>query len=405
VTVSRRMARRESERKLRRIQAVTDAALAHLGVEDLLTELLERTRDLLDVDSAAVLLLDPSATELVATAASGAQAEGVRGIQPRAAGALAARVAATGQPIAVARPGADDLINQGLRANGVACMLGVPMVNAGQLIGVLQVGAVAERQFTDDDTQLLQMIADRAATAVVARLSRLDLATALALQRSLLPSKPPAVIGLDVAARYIPGGDTGVGGDWYDLFQLPSGHVGVAIGDIAGNGLRAAVVMGRIRSALRAYALESTDPADVLGRLDRKIQVFEPQAMATALYVVIDPHLDSMSLSSAGHLPPILACPDRSAALVDVPVDLPLGAATDARRRRTAVSFPPGGLLFLYTDGLVERRGQPIMDGIARLRAVVNAASAEQVCGAATATLLKDHIANDDIAILAVHRG
>ncbi|MFC7484770.1 PP2C family protein-serine/threonine phosphatase [Luedemannella flava] len=182
----------------------------------------------------------------------------------------------------------------------------------------------------------------------------------MALQRSLLPARHLAMTGLEVAARYVPGAREGVGGDWYDLFALPSGHVGVVIGDVAGHGLRAAVVMGRIRSALRAYALESNDPADVLYRLDRKIGVFEPGAMATAVYAVIEPDLSALRLSLAGHPPPILAVPGTPARVLDLAPDLPLGVRMHAPRRSTELPLCTGELMLFYTDGLIERRSQPL---------------------------------------------
>ena len=102
-----------------------------------------------------------------------------------------------------------------------------------------------------------------------------------------------------------------VGGDWYDVFTLPSGELGIVMGDVAGSGLPAAVIMGRMRSALRAYALETPDPAEVLDRLDRKMQHFEPGALATVLYAVIDPALDRMHVCLAGHFAPVVARPRR----------------------------------------------------------------------------------------------
>src|ERR1700724_3172897 len=113
-----------------------------------------------------------------------------------------------------------------------------------------------------------------------------------------------------MAGRYVPGSGV-VGGDWYDAFTLPSGELCVVMGDVAGSGLPAAVIMGRMRSALRAYALETSDPAEVLGRLDRKMQHFEPDALATVLYAVIDPALGRMRICPAGHFPPLIALPGR----------------------------------------------------------------------------------------------
>ena len=136
---------------------------------------------------------------------------------------------------------------------------------------------------------------------------------ALALQRSLLPGAPPLIDGLEIAVRYLPA-DGDLGGDWYDIFQLPSGKVGVVMGDVEGHGLRSAVVMGRMRSALRAYALDYDDPAEVLQRLDRKISHFEPGLTATVAYAVAEAPFKTITVSSAGHPLPLLAQPGADAA-------------------------------------------------------------------------------------------
>jgi phosphoserine phosphatase RsbU/P len=217
----------DAEDRLRGIRSVTDAALSHLGADDLLATLLGRVREILDADTAAVLLLDSSGRQLIATAASGLE---------------------------------------------------------------------------------------EAALAVQSLRSREDQAAALALQRSLVPSAPPAVRGAEIAARYVPGSGR-VGGDWYDVFVLPSGELGMVVGDVAGSGLGAAVIMGRIRSALRAYALEFPGPADVLVKLDQKMQYFEEgDVMATVSYAVFDPGSGQLHVSSAGHSrrlsrPPASAAP------------------------------------------------------------------------------------------------
>ncbi|WBB69944.1 GAF domain-containing SpoIIE family protein phosphatase [Micromonospora sp. WMMD812] len=402
--MSGEVSRAGSEEKLRRLQTVTDAALSHLGLEDLLDELLERTRDLLRADTAAILLLDGNGTELVATAASGLEQEVRQGVRLPVGRGFAGSVAARGEPVMIEHVDHTNVINPILLTHGVASVLGVPMLDGSQVIGVLHVGTLTPRRFTTDDVELLRLVADRASLATRARLSRLDRAAAVALQRSLLPARPQAVPGLDVAARYVPGTEVGVGGDWYDLFPLPSGHVGIAIGDVAGNGLRAAVVMGRIRSALRAYALETADPADVLSRLDRKVQLFEPDVMATALYAVLDPSHRSLTLSSAGHLPPIVAAPGEPSRLITVTPDLPLGAYRGTGRRSTRASLAPDNCLFLYTDGLVERRNRPLDEGVDLLRAALTCASADMMCSTAMAAMLTDAAATDDVAVLAVRR-
>lgn len=393
-----------SEVRLHRLQAVTDAALSQLGLEDLLAELLDRTRDLLHADTAAVLLLDPSGTELVATAASGLEQEVRQGVRLPVGHGFAGRVAARGEPIAIEHVDHTNVLNPILLARHVASVLGVPMINRGRVVGVLHVGTLTPRRFTRDDIELLQLVADRASLATQARLSRLDRAAAVALQRSLLPARPRAVPGLDVAARYVPGAEVGVGGDWYDVFALPSGRIGIVIGDIAGHGLNAAVVMGRIRSALRAYALETDDPADVLGRLDRKMQLFEPDALATVLYAVLDPAGNSIAVSSAGHLPPIIAAPDQPPQVIKIDPDLPVGAYPNVARHTTQLPLEVGARLFLYTDGLVERPGRPLTDGINALVAALANTSADKMCADAMAALLRDEAAIDDVAVLAVYR-
>ena len=365
--------------KLRRIQAVTDAALASLDVNDLLTELLSRVRELLGVDTAAILLLDESGRELVATAASGLEEEVQQGLRVPVGRGFTGRIAATAAPVTIDHVDHHTVYSQILIDKQLAAMAGVPMLVEGHLTGVLHIGTLTPRRFSRDDIELLRLVADRAAVAVQARQSRLDRTVTVALQRGLLPAHPPAVAGLRTAARYIPGTQVGVGGDWYDLFELPSGHVGVVIGDVAGNGLRAAIIMGRIRSALRAYALESDDPADVLTRLDRKIQLFEPDAMATVCYAVISPDRDRLTMSSAGHLPAILTN-TAGARPVTIAPDLPLGAYPGAARRSMTMVLAPGDGLLLYTDGLVERRGRELPEAIDALAATIATGDAEALC-------------------------
>ena len=390
--------------KLYRLEAITDAALSRLNPDDLLNELLERTRDLLHVDTATIMLLDPSGRELVSTATVGLEEELRNDLRIPVGDGFTGRVAAIAQPLTLDHVDSTNVVSRFLLDKHVTSLLGVPMLAAGAVIGVLHVGSTAPRAYTSDDVELLRLVADRAAMAAQARVAQLDRATTLALQRSLLPARPPTIPGLDIAVRYIPGAEVGVGGDWYDVFQLPSGYIGVAIGDVAGNGLRAAVVMGRIRSALRAYALETDDPANVLSRLDRKIQRFEPDAMATAIYAVIAPDLSTVTASLAGHLPPALISSDGEASLLRAPTDMPLGAYPDARRRTTTAPLPVHSSVFLYTDGLVERRDRRLSDGLEILRTTLGAQPAEELCSRVTAGLLDDEQATDDVAILAIHR-
>jgi sigma-B regulation protein RsbU (phosphoserine phosphatase) len=391
----------EGGEQLRGLLAVTDAALSPLDIEELLTELVVRVRELMAADTSAILLLDPAGRELVATAASGLEEEVRQAVRIPVGMGFAGRIAASGQPMVLDRVDRSTVVNQILIDEQLRVMAGVPITASGRVLGVLHVGSRSPRRFSPKDIELLRLVADRAGMVAQARISRLERQTTVVLQRSLLPARPPVVEGFDVAARYVPGAEVGVGGDWYDLFALPTGHVGVVIGDVAGNGLRAAVVMGRIRSALRAYALETSEPADVLTRLDRKIQFFEPDAMATAAYAVVDPGRSTLTVSLAGHLPPILLDARGNPRLLEAPADLPLGAYPDARRRASTVALPSAFLC--YTDGLVERRGQLLSDGIANLMAVLAPGTADELCARAT-TLLHRRAVTDDVALIAVRR-
>jgi putative methionine-R-sulfoxide reductase with GAF domain len=391
------------EDRLRAIQSITDAALSRLDDGELLAELLERTRDALQADTAAVLLLDYSSGQLIATAAAGLEEEVKQGVRVPVGRGFAGRIAAERRPVILDHVDHTTVLNPILWAKGIQSMMGVPMVAGGRVIGVLHVGSLTPRRFTGDDIELLQMAADRAAAAVQSMTAQVDHLAAAALQRSLVPAALPAVPGTELAARYVPGSGA-VGGDWYDVFTLPTGELCVVIGDVAGSGLPAAVIMGRMRSALRAYALETRDPAEVLDRLDRKMQHFEADAMATVLYAVIDPGLDRMHICLAGHFPPVIAYPGRPAALAKVETGVIIGVADPVRRPVTTVPIQPGTLLCFYTDGLIERPGELIDDGLARLCDAVTAQSPGAACAAVMQALVGSGPARDDIALLMIQR-
>jgi putative methionine-R-sulfoxide reductase with GAF domain len=391
------------EARLRDLQAITDAALSRLDDRDFLPVLLARARDILQADTAAVLLLDSPSGQLVAAAAAGLEEEVRQGVRLPVGQGFAGRVAASARPVILDRVDPTTVLNPILTAKGIRSLVGVPLIAGGRVIGVLHVGSLTPRRFTGDDVSLLQLAADRAAVAVQSQRSADDRIAAAALQRSLLPSALPTVPGLQLAARYVPGSGV-VGGDWYDVFVLPSGELGVVIGDVAGSGLPAGIVMGRMRSALRAYAMETADPAEVLDRLDRKMQHFEQGALATVLYAVLDPSLDLVHISSAGHPAPVVAVPGEKGALVDGIGGLMIGVDPRVRRHVTTVKLTHGAVLCLYTDGLVERREYPLDEGLARLCDAVAAQPPEQVCAAVMGALIGNAPARDDIALITLRR-
>ncbi len=391
------------EDRLRDIQSITDAALARLDDQEFLAELLERTRAVLQADTAAVLLLDFSSGHLIATAAAGLEEEVRQGVRIPVGRGFAGRIAAEHRPVILDQVDHSTVLNPILLAKGIHALMGVPLISGGKVIGVLHVGSLTQRQFTGEDLELLQLAGDRAASALASLIAHEDRIAAEGLQRSLLPSALPATGAAEMAVRYVPGKGK-VGGDWYDVFTLPSGQLGVVIGDVVGSGLAAAVIMGRMRSALRAYALETADPEEVLARLDRKMQHFEPGAMATVLYGVFDPGLGQVCICSAGHYPPVIASPGRSPELAEIPPGMLIGAVAGARRRAVSVDVAPGTVFCFYTDGLIERRGELIDEGLSRLCQVVTADPPEIGCAVVMAAMVGSTVASDDVALLMVRR-
>ena len=391
--------------RLRQLETVTDAALAHLDSEKLLSELLERVRGELAADTATVLLLDHTGSQLLAVAALGIEEEVSQGVRVRVGEGFAGRVAATRRPVIVDHVDETTVANPLLWELGLRALLGVPLLSGGRLVGVLHVGSTTPRRFTEHEVGLLQLVGDRIALVVDARTSLAERAAAEALQLSLMPVVPPRIAGLEFASRYVPGASTGVGGDWYDVFGLPGDRVGVVIGDVVGHGLAAAVVMGRLRSALRAYALDIDDPGVVLEKLHRKVTHFEAGSMATVCYAVIDSGRDQARIALAGHLPPVLARPGEPAVQLDLPVGPPIGfPAADRSCPASMLELSAGALLCFFTDGLVERRRTDIEAGLARLCAAVTTAAPAIVVARVMASMVGRDPVPDDIALLAVRR-
>ncbi|HXT44074.1 MAG TPA: GAF domain-containing SpoIIE family protein phosphatase [Pseudonocardiaceae bacterium] len=394
-----------ADERLRRIEWVTDAALAHLNVEDLLAALLERVQSLLQVDTVAVLLLDAAAEQLVATAARGIEAEVRQGVRIPLGRGFAGRVAAGKKPVILPQVDHTTVLNPILWEHGIRSLLGVPLLATGSVIGVLHVGTLGARQFTADDVRLLEIVADRVASAIKARQAQAQQTAAGLLQRSLLPARLPVVPGLKMAARYVPAERGGVSGDWYDVFVLPSGGLCVVVGDVVGGGFAAAEEMARLRTTLRAHAFFSSDPAEALTRLNQQVQHFDrPRMMATAQLAMLEPSFERLHVSSAGHLPPVLALAGGHASIVDVLNDPPVGVSNGRPRRSTTITVPEGALLCFYTDGLVERRGISLDVGLKDLCAAVVAGPVESVCTRIMGRLVGDDPPADDIAVLVLRR-
>lgn len=389
-----------AQTQLDNFRAITDSKLGRLDIENLLIELLERVRGILDADTAAVLLLDEDSGQLVARAACGIEEEVRQGVRVPVGIGFAGRIARLKEAVRLDRVDSTTVANPLLWEKGIRTMLGVPLLVADEVIGVVHVGRLEDRRFEVADAELLQVVADRLAGAVQARQLAVERAAADLVERSLLPGRLPECPGLEFATRYVTPEEP-VGGDWYDIFTVPSGAVWIVTGDVAGHGMHAAVVMGRVRSALRSYALLSDEPAEVLELTSRKVQHFESGTMVTAVCASASFPYDEFRVATAGHPPPLLVPSGSLGSFLDLQVGPPLGVNAEVVRSSTVVALPVGAVMVFYTDGLIERRGKSLDDGMERLRSAVRADSAETVCRQAVRTLLKDKV-QDDIAIVVV---
>ncbi len=397
------MSRSESEH-LSDLLEVTDTTLGRLDVEDLLNELLERIRSVLDVDTAAVLLRDGSSDELVARAARGLEEEVRQGVHVPIGIGFAGRIAKQKLPVVLDRVDSTTVSNPILWEKGIRKMLGVPLRSGDDIIGVLHVGRLDDRPFTPNDTGLLQVAAQRVVAGIQSRQLAVESAAATLLERGLQPGRLPDLPGIQLAARYVTAENRLIGGDWYDAFTVPSGQMWLIVGDVAGHGLNAAVTMGRVKSALRAYALQCDTPHDALQHTDQKVQHFEIGAMITIVCAVSSPPYDHFEICSAGHPPPVIAVPGRRAEFVHLPSAPPIGALPDVKRTARSVDVPYGATLVLYTDGLVEDRDRPIDEGLRKLRAATNADDPAIVCRTVMHDLIGNRTAIDDVAVLALRR-
>ena len=386
---------------------LSDPLLSEVGLEELLDTVLGRIREILDVDTVAILLKLPGAAELIARAAKGLEEEVAQKVRIPIGRGFAGRIAASRRPIFVPEVSEADVVNPILRQVGIRSLLGVPLIVEGELIGVLHVGSLTPREFTADDAELLALAAARVAPGIERarlfdELGRQQ-SVAESLQRGLLPDRLPTLPDVDVAARYVPAIDE-VGGDWYDVVELRGGRVGIAIGDVVGHGVRAAALMAQLRAVLRAYALTERDPATVLTLLDNYVQHSHPMGLATVVYAVLDTEDGSLTVAVAGH-PPLLLAGDGTAALLDVRGGPPIGAVPFPHYVAHTVHLARGDTAVLYTDGLVERRGETIDTGLERLRqAAVGELDPERLCSRLLDELVHGTRAPDDIALVAFRR-
>ena len=291
-----------------------------------------------------------------------------------------ARCMRTGQPVVFTQPDGQTLerAHPGARSvfSGYASFLTAPMTAAGSAAGFLALARAPGRPaFGGSDAAAARYLAAHAGTGIANAVALTRLRTvADALQRGLQDSDPPRPELLEVAAQCLPADGQLIGGDWYSITPLPAGRTGLVVGDVMGHGPEAAAVMAQLRTAARALSQLDLPPAELLRQLDRVTGTLRDATLTTCVYAVIDPVGHSCTLAAAGHLPAVLALPDGTTRALDLPAGpaLGLGPGINGEGRvkygEVRVKLPPGTVIALYTDGLVETRTRSFEDGILAMR-------------------------------------
>ncbi|MEU7091944.1 SpoIIE family protein phosphatase [Kitasatospora aureofaciens] len=315
------------------------------------------------------------------------------------------------QPVLVPVVSADVAVDYAIALGGARLapvvsgrsMLVVPLSARGTVLGILKLLRLPDRApFDESDAATLKELAVRAALSLDnARLHRAEARVATTLQRSMIPTRPPQIPGVQIAHRYLPGDPKAeVGGDWFDAIQLPGSRVALVVGDVMGHGIHSAAAMGRFRTAMQTLAALDLPPGQLLRHLDNLAQKLGDDHLATCLYAVYDPINRTCELASAGHVPPVLVHPDGTGELLEIPAGAPIGVGGVPFVAKT-IDVSDGSMLVLCTDGLVEVRGGDIGAGLAALcgNLIDPQQSPEQACDEVLRRLHSDD-RKDDVALL-----
>jgi serine phosphatase RsbU (regulator of sigma subunit)/anti-sigma regulatory factor (Ser/Thr protein kinase) len=294
---------------------------------------------------------------------------------------------------------------RGFEATTVS-MCAVPLRVGARILGALRFSFTSRRFFDADEREfVLALAAQTAQTLLRTETYAAERAASVNLQRALLPDRTPPIPGWSVAAHYSPAGQEEAGGDFYDVLPLGDGRVVAVVGDVMGRGVEAAAAMAQVRTIIRAYAAIDPAPVAVLTKVDRYFAVLDRAQLVTALYLLIDATSGEVSVATAGHLPPIVVTVEGSFP-ADTVVGTPLGIEAE-ERRTTSLSLPQGSGLVLLTDGLVERRGEDIDEGIDRIVAGIGRTGdmddAADLLIRAVAAAPPDG-QDDDVTVLALYR-
>ena len=406
----RRRAEAEAARRAdatRRLQEVTAALSIAATRLDVSTACLEKALESMGAEAGFVVLTGPAgsrAVDLVTSSGYGEEELDAWRALDLDSKVPFARAVASGRAV-WALSGVELSTFTDAREPRAKGWIAVPLTTREGVRGALHLSLRSPRTFTEEERAWLQSMISQCGQALE-RASQYETEQTIAetLQRSVLPSSLPRVEGVQLAARYLPGSaQLDVGGDWFDALKLPDGKLGLVVGDVVGKGVQAAASMAQLRNAIRAFSVERLKPSSVLVRLNRLAEEVLETSFATLAYLALEPDTGMCRFSSAGHPPPAVAYPDGRVELLESGRGLPLGTGIRTTYRQETFELPAGSVIILYTDGLVERRGRSIDEGLEALRNAVAGAPEDP-------DRLLEHILEhvvgsdergDDIAVLA----
>jgi serine phosphatase RsbU (regulator of sigma subunit) len=288
------------------------------------------------------------------------------------------------------------------RAGGHSVMI-LPIAARGVILGTIAMFRMSRPAFTEQELSLAQDVLARSAICLDnARAYSRERATALELQRSMLPQSIVQAPGVEFAYRYEPANTAAeIGGDWFDVVHQPDGRIALIVGDVVGRDIHAASLMGQLRTVTRTLASLDLSPVEVLTRLDAMVLDMGGEVGATCVYATYEPESRRCVIARAGHPPPALVLPAGTVDFLDMPPGLPLGVG-GGLFESVELSLRPGTVLVLYTDGLIESRDAAIDSGMDRLAQALAAGHAEPFGRRYASTLINRLVADpaDDIAVL-----
>ena len=406
-----RLARQESERargRLARLQAVTAALSSALSSDDAVAAIARHAVEAVGASGASIGLVDEAGLTLEITFAVARQAEPPTKTRvPLEAEVSLCDAFRKRRAIDIGTQEWKERYPEGYTMLGHlgGRLASRPLIVEGDCMGAIGLAFIEERELEPADLELVDAVV-RQVALVIRRIRSFESEHVIAatLQNSLLPPKLPKIAGVELSARYVAGAEgMDIGGDWFDAVSLPNGSVCVAVGDVCGRGLAAAAAMGQLRSAWRALAtLDHMSPAAILDALDRYVDGISGGAFSTLTTVRIELASGRFDFACAGHPPPLVITPGNGAGYLPGGRSMPLGVPWQGEREDQRAELPAGATLMLYTDGLIERRGEPIDRGIQRLRDT--AAARSEVSGlddlAQALARLIPTAHDDDVAML-----